>query len=83
MSGIPWSGCAATPLQDRLDNILATARESCQEFRDSSGAAPARRIGKLRDEFLVLYAELERLTAGVPATRSAKDRSLSDRIRKL
>lgn len=51
------------PLQDRLDNILATARESCQEFRDSSGAAPARRIGKLRDEFLVLYAELERLTA--------------------
>ena len=52
------------PLQDRLDNILVTARESCQEFRDSSGAAPARRIGKLRDEFLVLYAELDRLTAG-------------------
>ena len=51
------------PLGDRLDGISAAARESYQDFQDSDSAPPARRIGKLRDEFLLLYETLEQLTA--------------------
>lgn len=54
------------PLKDRLDGILAAAVESYQDFEDSAGsAANSRRIGKLRDEFIPLYAKLEELRAGV------------------
>ena len=41
------------PFKNRLDGILAAAQESYQEFEDDSGAAPARRIGKLREEYLI------------------------------
>lgn len=50
------------PLKDRLDGILAAAVESYQDFESSADSAPsARRIGKLRDEFIRLYADLEKL----------------------
>ena len=43
--------------------ILAAAQESYQEFEDDSGAAPARRIGKLREEYLMLYEKLSAMRA--------------------
>ena len=50
----------ADPLKDRLDSILAAAREAYEEFESNGSAMPARRIGKLRDEFLVLYEALSK-----------------------
>ena len=49
------------PLKNRLDSILAQAVEGYQEFEDSADAPPARRIGKLRDEFMSLYVPLNEL----------------------
>ena len=49
------------PLKNRLDGILAQAIEGYQEFEDSADAPPARRIGKLRDEFMSLYVPLNEL----------------------
>ena len=49
------------PLKDRLDGILAAAVESYQEFSDAVDAPAARRIGKLRDEYLRLYKTLEQM----------------------
>lgn len=46
------------PLKDRLDIILAEAVEGYQEFTDTADAPAARRIGKLRDEFMSLYITL-------------------------
>ena len=51
------------PFKNRLDGILAAAQESYQEFEDDSGAAPARRIGKLREEYLMLYEKLSAMRA--------------------
>ena len=51
------------PFKNRLDGILAAAQESYQEFEDSSSAAPARRIGKLREEYLMLYEKLSMMQA--------------------
>ena len=51
------------PLKNRLDSILAQAVEGYQEFEDSADASPARRIGKLRDEFMSLYVPLNELLA--------------------
>ena len=49
------------PLKNRLDSILTQALEGYQEFEDSADAPPARRIGKLRDEFMSLYVPLNEL----------------------
>ena len=49
------------PLKDRLDSILAVAVEGYQEYEDAADAPAARRIGKLRDEFLSLYENLAQL----------------------
>lgn len=51
------------PLKDRLDGILATALECRADFDSAADAPPARRIGKLRDEFLRLYEQLVDLNA--------------------
>ena len=51
------------PLKDRLDGILASALECREDFDSSADAPPARRIGKLRDEFLRLYEQLVDLNA--------------------
>ena len=48
-----------------MDGILAAAQESYQEFEDDSGAAPARRIGKLREEYLMLYEKLSAMRTEV------------------
>ena len=53
------------PFKNRLDGILAAAQESYQEFEDDSGAAPARRIGKLREEYLMLYEKLSAMRTEV------------------
>ena len=54
------------PFKNRLDGILAAAQESYQEFEDDSGAAaPARRIGKLREEYLMLYEKLSAMRAEI------------------
>ena len=52
------------PLKDRLDGVLAAAVEGYQEFEDAPDAPAARRIGKLRDEYLSLYENLEQMLAG-------------------
>ena len=49
------------PLKDRLDTILAEAVEGYQEFTDTADAPAARRIGKLRDEFMSLYITLSQM----------------------
>ena len=49
------------PLKDRLDTILAEAVEGYQEFTDTADAPAARRIGKLRDEFISLYVTLSQM----------------------
>ena len=59
------------PLNERLNNILASALESYKDFEDAAGAPAARRIGKLRDEYLRLYEQLEQLRA---STQSEADR---------
>lgn len=51
------------PLKDRLDGILASAVECHADFDSAADAPPARRIGKLRDEFLRLYEQLVDLNA--------------------
>lgn len=51
------------PLKDRLDSILTSALESREDFDNSADAPAARRIGKLRDEFLMLYEQVKDLTA--------------------
>lgn len=51
------------PLQNRLDGILASALECRTDFNDAADAPPARRIGKLRDEFLRLYEQVQELNA--------------------
>lgn len=51
------------PMKEQLDGILQAAQETYQDFEDASAAPPARRIGKLRDEFLVLYQQLDALSA--------------------
>lgn len=51
------------PLKDRLDGILASALECREDFDSSADAPPARRIGKLRDEFLRLYEQISQLSA--------------------
>ena len=53
------------PFKNRLDGILAAVQESYQEFEDDSGAAPARRIGKLREEYLMLYEKLSAMRTEV------------------
>lgn len=57
------------PLKDRLDSILAEALEGYEEFEGAAGAPAARRIGKLRDEYLRLYEALEEMR-----TRAQSDR---------
>lgn len=51
------------PLKDRLDTILAEAVEGYQEFSDAADAPAARRIGKLRDEFMSLYMSITQMLA--------------------
>lgn len=59
------------PLNERLNNILASALESRKDFEDAAEAPSARRIGKLRDEYVHLYEQLEQLQA---STQSDLDR---------
>ncbi len=51
------------PLKDRLDGILASALESYEDFNQSVDAPAARRIGKLRDEYLRLYEQIAQMDA--------------------
>lgn len=51
------------PLKDRLDGILASALECRDDFDSAADAPAARRIGKLRDEYLRLYEQVKELTA--------------------
>ena len=51
------------PLKDRLDGIRASALECYGDFDTATGAPPARRIGKLRDEYLRLYEQVTQLAA--------------------
>ena len=51
------------PLKDRLDGILASALESYEDFNQSVDAPAARRIGKLRDEYLRLYEQIAQMNA--------------------
>ena len=57
------------PLKDRLDSILSDALEGYEEFEDSADAPAARRIGKLRDEYLNLYETLEEMRSGAQSDR--------------
>lgn len=51
------------PLKDRLDGILASALECRDDFDSAADAPAARRIGKLRDEYLRLYEQVKELDA--------------------
>lgn len=51
------------PLKDHLDSIRATALECYDDFDAATSASPARRIGKLRDEYLRLYEQVTQLSA--------------------
>lgn len=51
------------PLKDRLDGILASALECRDDFDSAADAPAARRIGKLRDEYLRLYEQVKELNA--------------------
>ena len=57
------------PLKDRLDSILADAIEGYGEFEGAADAPAARRIGKLRDEYLNLYEALEEMRSGAQSDR--------------
>lgn len=51
------------PLKDRLDGILASALECRDDFDSAVDAPAARRIGKLRDEYVRLYEQVKELDA--------------------
>lgn len=51
------------PLKDRLDSIRTSALECYTDFDSAANAPAARRIGKLRDEYLRLYEQLMELNA--------------------
>jgi len=53
------------PLKDALDDIIRMAAESYADFETNTGADPAKRIGKLRNEFIGLYESILRLQANV------------------
>ena len=57
------------PLKDRLDSILADAIEGYGAFEGAADAPAARRIGKLRDEYLNLYEALEEMRSGAQSDR--------------
>ncbi len=57
------------PLKNRLDSILADAIEGYGEFEGAADAPAARRIGKLRDEYLNLYEALEEMRSGAQSDR--------------
>lgn len=68
------------PLKDRLDGILTAALEGYQEFQDAADAPAARRIGKLRDEYMRLYENLEQMRSSAQndGERAKIDACLND-----
>lgn len=68
------------PLKDRLDGILTAALEGYQEFQDAADAPAARRIGKLRDEYMRLYENLEQMRSSAQndGERAKIDACLTD-----
>ena len=51
------------PLKDRLNGILASALECRDDFDSAVDAPAARRVGKLRDEYVRLYEQVKDLDA--------------------
>lgn len=51
------------PLKDRLNGILASALECRDDFDSAVDAPAARRVGKLRDEYVRLYEQVKELDA--------------------
>ncbi len=69
------------PLKDRLDGILASAAECYEDFNSASDASSARRIGKLRDEYLRLYEQLKELkTAAQTPGETGKIQACLDEV---
>lgn len=57
------------PLQDKLDNLLASAGEAYGDFESATDAPPPRRIGKLRNELVRLYEAITQLQAAAQGSR--------------
>ena len=53
------------PISERMNNILLSALESLTDFEDAAEAPPVRRIGKLREEYLRLYEQLEQIRTSI------------------
>lgn len=69
------------PLQDKLDNALKLAVESFDEFTATNASDPARRIGKLRGEFMDLYEHLSMIQSA--AQNDAERRKVEDTLNEI
>lgn len=49
------------PLKDKLDRIVSMAREALEDFEQSADVPNPRRLGKLRNELVTLYQDVEEL----------------------